>query len=58
MLEDAILVAEQSMTRQLKRSCDLEHFTLALTGLDGWSERPDPINQLVMSDLFQIFVKL
>ena len=29
------------MTCQLKRSCDSQHYTLALTGLDGWSERPD-----------------
>ena len=28
MLEDKILVAEQSMTWQLKRSCDLQHSTL------------------------------
>ena len=55
MLENRILVAEQSMTWQPKRSCSSQHSTLALTGLDGRSERLDPINQLVMSALFQIF---
>ena len=57
MLEDGILMAEQSMTWQLKRSCDLQHSSLALTELDRRSERPDPINRLVMSALFQIFKK-
>ena len=41
MLEDRILVAEQSMTWQLKRPRDFQHSTLAVTCLDGWSERPD-----------------
>ena len=54
MLESGILVVEQSMTWQLKRSCDLQH---SLTVLDGWSERPGLINQLVMSALFKIFQK-
>ena len=57
MLEDGFLVAEQFITWQLKRPCDLQHSALALTGLDGQLERPDPINQLVMSALFQIFKK-
>ena len=52
MLEDGILVAEQSLTQQLKRSLVLKHSTLALTELDRWSERADPINWLVMSALF------
>ena len=28
---------------------NLQHTTLVLTGLDGWLDRPDPINQLVVS---------
>ena len=52
-----MLEAEQSMTWQPKRLCGSQHSTLALTGLDGRSERPDPINRLVMSALFQIFKK-
>ena len=48
MLEDGILVAEQYLTQKLKRSLDLQHSTLALTGLDGWSEKPDATNRLVM----------
>ena len=58
MLEDRILVAEQSLTWQPNWSCDLQLSTLALNGLDGWSERPDSINRLVMSALFQIFAKI
>ena len=57
MLEDGILLAERSMTWQLKRARDLQHFSLALTGLDGQLERPDLINQFIMSALFQIFEK-
>ena len=57
MLKDRILVAEQSLIWQLKRSCYLQHFTLALTGLDWRSERPYPINRLVMSALFQFFLQ-
>ena len=57
MLEDGILVTEQSVTWQLKRSCDSQHSTLALTGLGGRSERPNLINQLVMSALFWFCVK-
>ena len=43
MLEDGILVAEQSVTRQPNWLSDLQQSTVALTGLDGQSERPDPI---------------
>ena len=49
MLKDRILVAEHSITQQLKWSHDLQHSTLAFTGLDGQSDEPDPINRLVMS---------
>ena len=35
ILEIGILVDEQSVTWQLNWSYDLQHFTLALTGLDG-----------------------
>ena len=58
MLKNRILVAEQSLIWQPKRSCDLQHSTLALIGLDGRSQRPDPINWLVMSALFQFFAKI
>ena len=44
MCENGILV-----TWQPKWSHDLQHSTLALTGLDGYLERPDLINHLVMS---------
>ena len=54
MLKDGVLVVEQSLIWQPKRLCDLQHFTLALTGLDGWSERPDPINRLIMSAQLKI----
>ena len=57
MLKDRILVAEQSLIWQLKRSCDLQHLTLALTGLDRRLERPDLINRLVMLALFQFFLQ-
>ena len=40
-------VAEQSLIRQRKWSSYLEHFTLALTGLEEPSERPNLINPLV-----------
>ena len=58
MLEDGILVAEQSMTWQLKRSCDPQHSTLALIGLDRLSERPTLISRLVMSAHFWVCVKI
>ena len=48
MLENKILLAEQFLTRQPKWSCDLQHSPLAFSELDGQSERPDPINKLVM----------
>ena len=48
MLQDGILVAEQSMTQQLKWSYDLQLSTLVLTGLDGLFERL--ISLLVMSN--------
>ena len=57
MLKDGILVAEQSLIWQPKRSCDLQYSILALTGVDGQFWRSDLINQLVMSVLFQIFAK-
>ena len=50
-------MAEQSLIWQPKRSCDLQHFTLAPTELDRKSERLDPINWLVMSALFQFFLQ-
>ena len=37
------------MTWQEKWSCDLQHSILALTGPEEWSERPNQINQLIMS---------
>ena len=49
MFEGRILIAEQSLTRQPNWSSDEQHSTLALTELDGWLERPDPINWLVIS---------
>ena len=49
ILEDEIMVAKQFMTRQSKWSHDLQHSTLALTGLDRHSERPNPTNWLLMS---------
>ena len=58
MLKGGILVAEQSLIWQPKRLRALQHSTLALTGLDGLSRRPDSINRLVMSALFQIFAKI
>ena len=42
-------MAKQFVTQQLKWSHNLQHTTLTLTRLDGWSSRPDPINQQVMS---------
>ena len=50
MLEHEILVAEQFLTGQSKKSCDLQYYTLVLIGLDGRVKRPDPINRLVMSN--------
>ena len=58
MLGDRILVAEQSVIWQLKRSCNLQRSTLALTGLDRQLDRPNPINGLVMSVLFWICLKI
>ena len=58
MLEDGILVAEQSVTWQLKSPCDSQHSTFPLTGLDGCLEMLDPINWLVMSAHFGICVKI
>ena len=52
MLEDGILVAEKSLTQQLKKSLDFQHSTLDLTGLEGQLDRLDPINWLVMLALF------
>ena len=52
MLKGRILVAEQSLIWQPKRSRDL-----ALTGLDRRSEVLDLINRLVMSALFLILKK-
>ena len=49
MLEDGILVAEQSLTQQLKWSSELQYSTLAFIELDRWSERLILIKQLVMS---------
>ena len=49
MREDGILIAEQSMTYQLKRSSDLQYFPQALTGIDGHLERNDGVDQLVLS---------
>ena len=42
-------MVEQSVTQLPKWPKDLQQSTLTLTGLDGWSERADPINRLVMS---------
>ena len=49
ILENEILVVKQSVTWQPKWSHDLLPFTLALTRLDRWLKRPEPINQLVVS---------
>ena len=49
MLENRILVAEQSGIWQLKWSRDLQHSTYILIGLDRWLEKPDLVNHLVMS---------
>ena len=49
LLVDRILMAEQSVTWQLKRSRYLQHFTWALIVLDRRLERSDLINQLIMS---------
>ena len=49
ILKNGMLVAEQSVTRQLKWSSDLQYSTLAYAGLNGRAERPNPIDQLVMS---------
>ena len=57
MLKDGILVAEQFVTWKPKRSHDSQHFTLALTRLDGWLERPNLINWLVMSALSDFLQK-
>ena len=46
MVEDGILVAEQSLTRQLKRSHDLQHSTLVLIGLDRRLERSNLIRSV------------
>ena len=37
------------LTQQLKLPHDLQHSSLALTGQDRWSVKPNLINQLVMS---------
>ena len=47
-LGDGILVAEQSLIQQLKQLSDLQYSTLALTGLNRQSKRPNLISQLVM----------
>ena len=49
LLEDVILVAEQSVTLLPKLSHNFQHFTLIFTRQDRWLERPNPINWLVMS---------
>ena len=38
MLQDGILMAEQFVIQQPKLSCDLQHSTLAQTGLNRWSK--------------------
>ena len=50
MLADGVHVAKQSVTRQPKWSCNLQHSILGLTRLDGRLEMPDLINRLVMSN--------
>ena len=42
-------MTKQSVTCQLKRSHDLQHSSWVFTWLDRQSQRPDPINQQVMS---------
>ncbi len=49
MLQDKILMTEQSVIWQLKCSHDLKHSTLVLIGLDTLLERSDPISWLLMS---------
>ena len=49
MLEDGILVAEQFLSQQPNLLHDLQLSFLALTDQDRHSERPNLINQLVMS---------
>ena len=49
MLQDEILMAKQSVTRQPKWSHDLQYSILALTGLENWSERADLISRSVIS---------
>ena len=49
MFKDGILVADQSVNLQPKCSRELQDSTLALIGLDRQLERPDPINQEVIS---------
>ena len=49
MLENGILMAEESMSQLPKWLHDLQHSTLVLTQLDGWLERPNLKNQLVTS---------
>ena len=49
MLEHGITVFEQSMTGKPKWSFDKQYSTLALSGLNGLLERPDVIDQLLMS---------
>ena len=57
-------MAEQFVTREMKWSHNLQHSTSALAGLNGWSEKPDLINQLVVSNpstnmtILTVFFKL
>ena len=44
MLKDGILMAVLSVTWEPEWSRDMQHFTFVLTGLDGRSKMPDPIN--------------
>ena len=49
MIRDGILVTEQSLIWQPKRSSDLQHTILALTGWDGQLEGIKQTNRLVVS---------
>ena len=48
MLQDVIIVAEQSLTGQPKWSRNLQHSNSAVTELGRLSKRFDPINLLIM----------
>ena len=51
ILQDKIQVTEQSLIQQTNRLNDLQHSTLALTDIDGQSERCDPNNRLFLSSV-------